>query len=94
MWTSFTGRFESGVPMELPDLDPDELRQLPGSELVNFDTGRVKPWYVFGCPGGMDLVRKERFTVGAQMDIQNLADRHSHSTGATRFRARTSDTQD
>ena len=29
MWTSFTGRFESGVPMELPDLDPGELRSFP-----------------------------------------------------------------
>jgi outer membrane receptor for Fe3+-dicitrate len=61
--------------VELPDLDPDELRKLPGSELVNFDTGRVKPWYVFGLSGGMDLVRKDRFTVGAQLDIQNLDDR-------------------
>jgi len=75
MWTSFTGRFESGVPMELPDLDPAELRQLPGAELVNFDTGRVKPWYVFGWSGGMDLVRKDRFILGAQLDIQNLDDR-------------------
>ena len=75
MWTSFTGRFESGVPMELPDLDRDELRQLPGAELVNFNTGRVKPWYVFGWSGGMNLLQKDRFILGAQLDIQNLADR-------------------
>lgn len=75
IWTSFTGRFESGVPMELPDLDPDELKALPGSELVNFDTGRVKPWYVFGWSGGMDLVHRERFNMGVQVDVQNLADR-------------------
>ena len=75
IWTSFNGRYESGVPMELPDLDDEELHALPGANLVNFDTGRVKPWYVFGWSGGMDLVQKERFTVGAQLDLQNLANR-------------------
>jgi outer membrane receptor for Fe3+-dicitrate len=75
LWTSFSGRYESGVPLELPDLDPSELQALPGSTLVNFDTGRVKPWYVFGWSGGMDLLHKDRFTVGAQLDFQNLADR-------------------
>ena len=74
IWTSFSGRFESGVPLELPDLDAGELSALPGANLVNLDTGRVKPWYVFGWSGGMELVRRERFTVGAQVDVQNLAD--------------------
>ena len=75
LWTSFSGRYESGVPMELPDLDSDELHTLPGAGLVNFDTGRVKPWYVFGWSGGADLVRKEHVIMAAQIDIQNLADR-------------------
>ena len=75
VWASFAGRYESGVPLELPDLDPEELQALPGSNLVNFDTGRVKPWYVFGFSGGVDVVRKEPFTVAAQIDVQNLADR-------------------
>ena len=75
IWTSFSGRFESGVPIELPDLDPSELNALPGADLVNLGTGRVKPWYVLGWSGGMDLVRRERFTMGAQLDVQNLADR-------------------
>jgi outer membrane receptor protein involved in Fe transport len=75
IWTSLTGRFESGVPLELPDLDSGELAQLPGANLVNFDTERVKPWYVLGWSGGMDLVQTDRFTLGAQLDIQNLANR-------------------
>lgn len=61
--------------MELPDLDSEELHALPGSELVNFDTGRVKPWYVLGWSGGMELLRKDRFTMAAQVDIQNIANR-------------------
>jgi outer membrane receptor protein involved in Fe transport len=75
IWTSFSGRFESGVPLELPDLDLSTLHALPGAELVNFDTGRVKPWYVLGWSAGMDLVHTERFTVGTRIDVQNLADR-------------------
>ncbi|HEV3206110.1 MAG TPA: TonB-dependent receptor [Terriglobales bacterium] len=74
-WTSFSGRYESGVPIELPDLDAADLQALPGANLVNFDTGRVKPWYVLGWSGSMDLLRRERFLLGAQLDIQNLADR-------------------
>jgi hypothetical protein len=74
-WTTVTGRYESGVPMELPDLDPDELAQLPGAQLVNFDTGRVKPWYVFGWSGGMNIARTENYGVDLQVDIQNLANR-------------------
>ncbi|MBS1852901.1 MAG: TonB-dependent receptor [Acidobacteria bacterium] len=75
LWATFNGRFESGVPMELPDLDDEELHALPGANLVNFDTGRVKPWYVFGWSGGMDLAQTEHFNVGAQLDIQNVANR-------------------
>ncbi len=75
LWASFTGRYESGVPMELPDLDPDELASLPGANLVNFDTGRVKPWFVFGWSGGADLVSGDHFTMGAQIDVQNIANR-------------------
>jgi len=73
IWTSFNGRYESGVPLELPDLNDDQLHALPGANLVNFGTGRIKPWYLFGWSGGMDLVQKERFTVAAQLDLQNLA---------------------
>src|SRR5262249_22186611 len=75
LWTSFSGRYESGVPLELPDLDPAELQDLPGSSLVNFDTGRVKPWYVFGWSGGIDLLHREHLIAAAQVDIQNIGDR-------------------
>lgn len=75
LWSTFTGRYESGVPMELPDLDDDQLHALPGSGLVNFDTGRVKPWYVFGWSGGADLIHNEHFTVAGQLDVQNVANR-------------------
>jgi outer membrane receptor protein involved in Fe transport len=75
LWASFTGRYESGVPIELPDLDQNQLMSLPGANLVNFDTGRVKPWYVLGWSGGADLVHKEQFVLGVKLDIQNVEDR-------------------
>jgi outer membrane receptor protein involved in Fe transport len=75
IWTSFSGRYESGVPLELPGLDSATLQSLVGVSLVNLDTGRVKPWYVFGWSGGADVVRKEHLRIAAQLDIQNLADR-------------------
>ena len=75
IWTSFSGRYESGVPLELPDLDVQSLQALPGSELVNFDTGRVRPWLVLGWSGAMELVHSERSAVSAQIDVQNLTDR-------------------
>ncbi len=75
LWTSFSGRYESGVPLELPDLDVEELMKLPGANLVNFNTGRVKPWFVFGWSGGMNLIEREHFTLGGQLDIQNVASR-------------------
>ncbi len=76
LWTSFNGRYESGVPLELPDLAPGQLSALPGANLVNFDTGRVKPWLVFGWSGGADLVHNDRFSMGVHLDIQNVANRY------------------
>jgi hypothetical protein len=71
-WTSFAGRYESGVPIELPDLDPAQLQGLPGANLVNFTTGRVRPRYVLDWSGGMDILRREHLTMSAQLDLQNF----------------------
>ena len=53
----------------------EELMKLPGANLVNFNTGRVKPSFVFGWSGGMDLIQQEHFTLAGQLDIQNVANR-------------------
>ncbi|HTM90512.1 MAG TPA: hypothetical protein VL155_20065, partial [Terriglobales bacterium] len=75
LWSSFGGRYESGVPIEVPEDQMARLRTSPGADLVNWSTQRVKPWYVFGWSGGMDLLRRERVIVAAEFDVQNLADR-------------------
>jgi outer membrane receptor protein involved in Fe transport len=73
LWSSFNGRYESGVPIEVPEEELARLSTLPGASLVNLSTQRVKPWYVFGWSGGMDLLRRERVIVAAELDVQNLA---------------------
>ncbi|HZQ25082.1 MAG TPA: TonB-dependent receptor [Terriglobales bacterium] len=75
LWSSFTGRYESGVPIEVPDSGLLPLSTLPGADLVNFTTERVKPWTVFGWSAGIDLLQREHFTATGQFDVQNLADR-------------------
>ncbi|HLK31969.1 MAG TPA: TonB-dependent receptor, partial [Terriglobales bacterium] len=75
LWSAFSGRYESGVPIEVPEDQLVRLSRLPGASLVNFFTQRVRPWYVFGWSGGMDLLRRERVIVALQADVQNLTDR-------------------
>jgi outer membrane receptor protein involved in Fe transport len=74
LWSSFTGRYESGVPIEVPEEQLGRLGTFPGANLVNFNTQRAKPWYVFGWSGGMDLLRRERVLIAAEVDVQNLGD--------------------
>jgi TonB dependent receptor/Carboxypeptidase regulatory-like domain/TonB-dependent Receptor Plug Domain len=73
IWTTITGRYESGVPIEVDTGDLANLLSRRGANLVNSNTLRVTPWTVFGWSGGMDVLRKERLVVSAQADIQNLA---------------------
>jgi outer membrane receptor protein involved in Fe transport len=75
LWGQVSGRYESGVPIELPGESIAELQSQPGANLVNFATGRVKPWAVFGVAGGMDLITSERVVVSGMFNVQNVADR-------------------
>jgi len=75
LWSAFTGRYESGVPVEVPEDQLARLSTFPGANLVNLAAQRVKPWYVFGWSGGADLLRRERVIVAAEVDVQNMADR-------------------
>ena len=75
LWAAFSGRHESGVPLELDDDAIEDLMSAPGADLVDFDRQRVKPWTVFGISAGADLFQRERLKLGLQFDIQNLANR-------------------
>jgi outer membrane receptor for ferrienterochelin and colicin len=56
-WASFGGRYESGTPLEVDEDELDELMERPGSELVNFETGRVNPRLLFDVMAGRRLFR-------------------------------------
>lgn len=75
LWTSFSGRHESGAPMEVEQERLEELRSAPGSDLVDFERGRVKPRTIFGFSTGVDLLSNDKMAVGVQLDIENIANR-------------------
>ena len=72
---SFSGRHESGVPLEVEAERLEELKSAPGSELVNFDRGRMKPRTIFNFTAGLTLWRQERVNCAVQFDIQNIFDK-------------------
>jgi hypothetical protein len=75
IWASLMGRHESGVPLEVDEDELDELRERPGSDLVHFDRGRVKPWTVIDLAGGFELFEDERVSVETQFAVENLANK-------------------
>ena len=54
-WASFTGRYESGTPLEVDEDELEELRARPGSELIDIERGRVRPRQVFDLLAGTRL---------------------------------------
>ena len=73
-WASFTGRYESGTPLEVDEDELDELMERPGAELVNFETGRVRARQVFDVLAGTRLVRGGGHELSLRAAILNLAD--------------------
>ena len=79
-WTSFGGRYDSGVPV---DVEPGTTLQQFAADgfdprifpLVDFGRGRVKPRTVLSFSTGVDLFQKERMSMSASLDVQNLANR-------------------
>ena len=59
---SFTTRYESGTPLEVDDDELDELLARPGSERVDFETGRVRPRLL------LDAVVSQRVWKGPKAD--------------------------
>lgn len=75
IWTAFSGRYESGVPLEVDEERLLELRQTAGADLVNFERRRIKPYTLLNLSAGADLLCQERLTISLQVDAQNLMGR-------------------
>mgnify|MGYP001454422249 CR=1 FL=1 len=69
---SFTGRYESGTPLEVDREEFDELRTRPGAELVDFERRRVKPRQVFDLSVVQRLLRGSRVDLSLRLSALNL----------------------
>jgi outer membrane receptor protein involved in Fe transport len=71
---ALSGRYRSGTPLEVDEDDFDELAERPGSDLVDFEEGRVKPYTVFDVQAGQRLVRNEAVELSVRAAVLNLTD--------------------
>lgn len=71
---SLAGRYESGTPIERGDEELDELAERPGSELVDFDRGRVKPRTVISLLGEIPIWRSAARSLRLRASALNLFD--------------------
>ena len=79
-WASFGGRYDSGVPTDVAPAATREEFIARGFDarlfdLIDFQRGRVKPRTIYNLSTGVDLFEKERVSMSAALDVQNLADR-------------------
>lgn len=72
---SLAMRYESGTPIEVEEDDLADLMERPGAELVNFDTGRVRPRTVFDVMVSQALHRSRRTETSVRVGVLNLANR-------------------
>ena len=78
LWTSWGASYNSGLPIEDLGQSIDFLTAQYGADVVaraNLDRGRVRPSFALNASIGADLWRKEKRSLGAQVDVLNLTDR-------------------
>jgi hypothetical protein len=67
-----TGRYESGTPVEAGEDDLDELQELPGAEMVDFERGRVRPRTVLDLAFGARVIRRAVLDLDLRLSVLNL----------------------
>lgn len=72
---SLVSRYESGTPIQREEEDEDELEDRPGSELVDFDRGRVKPRFLVSLVAAYPLADTDRLRLLVRGSLINLFDR-------------------
>jgi hypothetical protein len=75
-WTTFTGRYDSGVPSEIDpsDATSGEIDPRIAAEL-DFNRGRIKPRALFNTAAGYELMHETSHPIGLQFGVNNLTDR-------------------
>ena len=76
LFGSFSGRFDSGIPFELPeDFDARTFEDPRALTLVDIDRGRAKPRAIFDAVVGSELYRRGSTKLEAQAGVLNLFDK-------------------
>ena len=79
---SFTFRHETGAPIELDEDDASDLRSQPGSEMVDFDRGRVAPRTIMAVQMEIPIWRHNRRSATLRASVMNLFDaRYAYNFG-------------
>ena len=79
---SATMRYESGTPIERDEEDEAEFGQRPGAELVDFESGRVKPRTIVSLQAAWPLFKRDRRTIEVQASLLNAFDaRYAYNFG-------------
>lgn len=77
LWTSWSGSYNSGLPVDSPDQSLDVLVSQYGQAVVdrvNFNAGRVRPSFSLDASFGADLWRRDKRSISAQASVLNLTD--------------------
>lgn len=73
--TSVVARYQSGTPLQLDEDAEDELASRPGSDMVDLDTGRVKPHLVLDASALVRMRRWPKVDLDARIGVNNIANR-------------------
>lgn len=72
IWLSVAGRYQSGTPIQRED--EDDLAARPGAEVVNFDSGRVKPRGIVDLLAAIPVRRTGGIALSVRASLLNLFD--------------------
>ena len=75
-WIALAAAFDSGLPFEDAG-DPASFEGVVSPRIldrVNLETGRVRPAFTLDASAGWTILKREKGSVGLQVDARNLAD--------------------
>jgi hypothetical protein len=73
---SLAARYQSGTPLEVEEDGLVDLMERRGAELVNFDSGRVRPYAVIDLAVAQTLHRGSRTETSVRIGLMNLTNRN------------------
>ncbi len=77
LWSAWGAEYGSGLPMEFGGTVADAIAQYGAAvvDRMNFETGRVRPFFSVDASAGADLWAHDKRSIRLQGDIQNLNNR-------------------